>query len=197
MRRGPRTGNEKLSPELERQVDQLCDRFEAAWKAGQQAPIEGFLADISETGCGAALRELLFLELAYRIQAGEKPILKEYQLRFPEHAEVVSAVFREGISVTRLGPDNSETSGLSGANSLDQADAGETGPPLDLGRYQITAEVGRGGFGVAIKVPHRHCLATPGYAQTFLREARILASLDHPGIVPVYDVAQADDGVSY
>src|SRR6266481_48931 len=188
MRRGPRTGNEKLSPELERQVDQLCDRFEAAWKAGQQAPIEGFLADISETGCGAALRELLFLELAYRIQAGEKPILKEYQLRFPEHAEVVSAVFREGISVTRLGPDHSETSGLSGANSLDQADAGETGPPLDLGRYQITAEVGRGGFGVvykafdselqrdvAIKVPHRHCLATPGYAQTFLREARILA----------------------
>src|SRR5262249_8459929 len=70
--------------------------------------------------------------------------------------------------------------------------------PRPLGRYRILASLGAGGFGVvykgpdeelcrdvAIKVPHRHRLVAPEDAQAYLTEARVLARLDHPAIVPV------------
>jgi formylglycine-generating enzyme required for sulfatase activity len=93
--------------------------------------------------------------------------------------------------------------------------AGEGGPaaaetPARLGRYRVTAKLGEGGFGVvyrgrdddlrrdvAIKVPHRCRVASPADAEAYLAEARILAGLDHPGIVPVYDFGRSDDGLCY
>ena len=41
---------------------------------------------------------------------------------------------------------------------------------------------------VAIKTPHESLLSSPEDAQNYLLEAQTLASLDHPSIVPVYDV---------
>jgi serine/threonine protein kinase len=65
--------------------------------------------------------------------------------------------------------------------------------------------VGRGSFGtvykarddqlqrdVAIKVPHRDRLVSPAIEKMLLREARSLALLRHPAIVPIYDVAYAE-----
>ena len=82
--------------------------------------------------------------------------------------------------------------------------------PTRLGRYRVLAKIGQGGFGtvykgydeklrrdVAIKVPHRHRVASASEADSYLAEARILARLDHPGIVPVYDVGRTDDGLCY
>ncbi|HMF14119.1 MAG TPA: serine/threonine-protein kinase, partial [Gemmataceae bacterium] len=82
--------------------------------------------------------------------------------------------------------------------------------PERLGRFRILRKLGAGGFGVvykawdetlkrdvAIKVPHRWCIATPKDVELYLEEARILAGLDHPGIVPVYDVGQTADGSCY
>jgi serine/threonine protein kinase/formylglycine-generating enzyme required for sulfatase activity len=79
-----------------------------------------------------------------------------------------------------------------------------------LGRYRITGKLGSGGFGVvyrgydddlrrevAIKVPHRERLDTPEDAETYLAEARILASLDHPHIVPVHDLGRTEDGLCF
>jgi serine/threonine protein kinase/formylglycine-generating enzyme required for sulfatase activity len=50
---------------------------------------------------------------------------------------------------------------------------------------------------VAVKLPHRSRIGTPEDVEVYLTEARILASLDHPGIVPVYDVGRAEDGLCY
>src|SRR5262249_41914283 len=50
---------------------------------------------------------------------------------------------------------------------------------------------------VAIKVPHRHRVAQPEDVEKYLAEARILASLDHPHIVPVHDVGRTDDGLCF
>jgi formylglycine-generating enzyme required for sulfatase activity len=88
--------------------------------------------------------------------------------------------------------------------------AAEDRPPPQLGRYRITARLGCGGFGVvykghddelrrdvAIKVPHPHRVARDEDADVYLTEGRALASLDHPGIVPVYDVGRTADGLCY
>jgi serine/threonine protein kinase len=78
--------------------------------------------------------------------------------------------------------------------------AGDSLPPF-VGRYRIERQLGKGGFGVvylahddqlqrlvAIKVPHPERVAQPEDAEAYLTEARTVANLDHPNIVPVYDV---------
>jgi serine/threonine protein kinase/formylglycine-generating enzyme required for sulfatase activity len=89
-------------------------------------------------------------------------------------------------------------------------EAAEEPMPTCLGRYRVTAKLGKGGFGivyrgyddelrrhVAIKVPHRRRVATRRAVDLYLMEARILASLDHPGIVPIYDFGHTDNGLCY
>jgi tRNA A-37 threonylcarbamoyl transferase component Bud32 len=87
--------------------------------------------------------------------------------------------------------------------------AGWTDEGRTFGRFQVLATVGSGGFGtvlkardptldrtVALKVPHAGSLAEPHHCDRFLREARSIAQLRHPGIVPVHEVGQID-GVPY
>jgi len=82
--------------------------------------------------------------------------------------------------------------------------------PSHIGRYRIEKVLGEGGFGlvylayddqlqrlVAIKVPHRERISKPEDAEAYLAEARIVASLDHPHIVPVHDVGRSDDGLCF
>jgi serine/threonine protein kinase len=82
--------------------------------------------------------------------------------------------------------------------------------PKAIGRYQVEDVLGRGAFGtvyqaydvqlqrrVAVKVPRADLVADRRRQESFLVEGRILASLDHEGIVPVYDAGQTDDGVCY
>jgi serine/threonine protein kinase len=85
------------------------------------------------------------------------------------------------------------------------------GPVPDyLGRYRIVGKLGAGSFGVvyrgydaelrrdvAIKVPHPWRTAAAPDADAYLAEARILAGLNHPGIVPVHDVGRTPEGLCY
>ena len=76
--------------------------------------------------------------------------------------------------------------------------------PSDIGRYRVERLLGRGGFGavylavdstlgrkVAIKVPRGDFVTGPEQLEIHLKEATIAANLDHPNIVPVYDVSSA------
>jgi eukaryotic-like serine/threonine-protein kinase len=86
-------------------------------------------------------------------------------------------------------------------------------PPGDLpaiGRYRVIRRLGQGGFGrvylahdddldrpVAIKVPNLERIARPEDVEAYLAEARTVARLDHPHVVPVHDVGRTDDGLCY
>lgn len=81
--------------------------------------------------------------------------------------------------------------------------------PEKIGRYQIEGEIGRGGMAtvfraydprferqVAIKVLPREFMHDPEFRARFNREAKTIATLEHPAIVPVYDYGE-DDGLLY
>jgi serine/threonine-protein kinase len=72
-----------------------------------------------------------------------------------------------------------------------------------LGKYEIQAEIGKGGMGVvylghdplldrkvAIKVLAPHLVWEEDFVERFLREARTAAKIKHPNIVTIYDVGQ-------
>jgi serine/threonine protein kinase len=75
-------------PPLPRHLDQLCDRFEAAWKvagaAGAGPRVEDYLGGLAGHEREALLPELVALEAAYRRLRGEAPSEDEYRLRFPD-----------------------------------------------------------------------------------------------------------------
>ncbi len=72
-----------------------------------------------------------------------------------------------------------------------------------LGQYQITGQIGSGGMAtvykayhekldryVAVKVMHDTFVQDDNFLERFQREARIVARLEHPHIVSVYDYAE-------
>ncbi len=74
-----------------------------------------------------------------------------------------------------------------------------------VGAYRLTGELGRGGMGVvyladdlergralALKVLIGELAAQDDFRRRFLREARYARELDHPNIVPVHDVGEAN-----
>ena len=77
----------------------------------------------------------------------------------------------------------------------------------DPGRYNIIGEHGRGGLGRVSRAHDRELgrdvaikeLLAPGYGNQvrFLREARITARLEHPGIVPVHEAGRWPDGTPF
>jgi serine/threonine protein kinase len=75
--------------------------------------------------------------------------------------------------------------------------------PQPFGKFQVLRELGRGGHGVvflaldptlnrkvALKIPRPELLDDLGLRGRFLREARAVAMLDHPGIIPVYETGE-------
>lgn len=78
--------------------------------------------------------------------------------------------------------------------------------PEKIGRYEIKAELGRGGMAtvyraydplfereVALKVLPREMMHDEQFRGRFEREAKIIAKLEHAAIVPVYDVGQENN----
>lgn len=78
--------------------------------------------------------------------------------------------------------------------------------PEKIGRYEVKSELGRGGMAtvyraydpnsgreVAIKVLPREMLHDPQFRSRFEREIKMIASLEHPAIVPIYDAGEVNE----
>src|SRR5512138_1287252 len=74
-----------------------------------------------------------------------------------------------------------------------------------LGSYQIVAPLGEGGMAavykayqpameryVAVKILPRHMASSEEFLARFRREAKLVAQLQHPHILPVFDYGEAD-----
>ncbi len=107
MRDNDLLGEDLWPVSLARRVDQICLHFEAAWSAAANAAIrpqiEDYLAETPEPERSILLRELLALELAYRVERGETPRLTEYRQRFLEHGELLGNLWCEALPAQRRG----------------------------------------------------------------------------------------------
>jgi serine/threonine protein kinase/tetratricopeptide (TPR) repeat protein len=79
-----------------------------------------------------------------------------------------------------------------------------------LGNYQILEEIGRGGMGVIYRARQRHSRRIVAIKRVlsyhadsqetlmrFRREAQAAANLDHPNILPIYEVSESHEGLPF
>ena len=123
---------------------------------------------------------------------------------FLEHREIVERAAGPVRDLVRGFPSGSNV-GLSDTTGWCRAAGAEEPPllPYQIASYELLEELGRGGMGVvykarqanpcrlvALKMIRPDCLPSQGDVQRFLREVEALAALDHPNIVPVYEVGR-------
>src|SRR5206468_11299043 len=104
-----------------------------------------------------------------------------------------------------LGADTSNNETLE--DVLDEVDVRD--PDWRLGNYQILDEIGHGGMGVIYRARQRHSRRIVAFKRIsayedsretlirFRREALAAASLDHPNILPIYEVGEDEDGFPF
>jgi serine/threonine protein kinase/Tfp pilus assembly protein PilF len=114
----------------------------------------------------------------------------------------INCFLREGL----------ETKGEASREAFERilAEAHVTDTHWRLGHYEILEEIGRGGMGVIYRARQRHSrrivavkrilahqVSSHETLARFRREAEAVASLNHPNVLPIYEVSENEDGLPY
>ena len=191
-------------------VDRLCNDQVKRWRAGQRIPAESYLAlhpSLQESGESAV--ELIYGEFLLREELGESPQLEEFHWRFPRFAARLQKQLDLHGALLSLDSTPETLLGTDAADG-DPDMPGDPGPKRFIAPgFTVLGELGRGGMGavykawqvrlkrvVAVKVIRADAYADSGAAARFQAEAEAAARLQHPNIVPVFEVGE-HEGMGY
>jgi hypothetical protein len=188
---------------------------EPSTPADRPALLETYLERFPKLDCAPFAWRLIQREYVTRLGNDNPPASGEYHRRFPRW---VAAVEEEQRLAMTAEPDPAATgpaavwpTGIPRADGAGRPPADDPGEVLrSMGRFRIEGRIGSGSFGavykgyderlqrfVAIKVPHRGLISRLEDVSKYVEEARLLAKLKHPHIVPVYESGSMDDGLCY
>ena len=119
-----------------------------------------------------------------------------------DHGTCINCLLREGLEA------KGEASREAFENILVEANVTDT--EWRLGHYEILEEIGRGGMGVIYRARQQHSRRIVAVKRIFAhdvnshetlvrfrREAEAVASLDHPNILPIYEISESEEGLPF
>ncbi len=185
------------------------------WRRGTPRPPQVYFSRIPVLARDAGLKtEIIEHDFAQHQSSSEKIGLDSYLMQFSDIPAELANRLRgrsdqpviDHTEIASQQRDSGVVPPVRRARSLPSAP-----PPLPsrVGRYLVKRILGGGRFGtvyeafddllhrtVAVKQPHQGTLSNTE-TEMFAAEARHLAQLNHPGIVPVYDFGIAENGRCY
>jgi eukaryotic-like serine/threonine-protein kinase len=171
--------------------------LELRLKAGEAARAEEYIARYPELASDrSAVLNVIAAEYELRRRREPGLELDEFRKRFPEY----QAQLPEQVAQSTIGGEDWPL--------RRPVSSPEVAPP-EISGYEVVSLLGQGGMGAVYKARHIHLnrivalktiiggvFAVPSERDRFRREAEAIAHLDHPNIVPVYEVGEAS-GVPY
>jgi len=180
----------------ERLLRQACVDLDTSLRRGRADRVERLFAAYPMLAAQSqSAVELIYTEFAARDELGQRPAPEEYYLRFPHWREALRRQF--SIHEWMRGSMQEDLPA-----ALNHPDDSDDSVPRWLGTYELIEAVGRGGCGAVYRA-WQHGLERAvavkllppgadygGERTRLLREARVMARLQHPNIMPVYEVAE-------
>ncbi len=184
-------------------IDEVADRFEAAWRDLPTPPTVAAYLDSAGERRLPLLHELIRIDLQYRTRLGRPRAAEDYAREFPDllrpgqclPADLLAAAPPVSPGERTPLPGGAAVEGAACARPL----------PHSIGRYRIVARLGEGGQAevyrafdpdlgrdVTLKLGRDGFGANSAARTRFLAEGRALASLDHPDLARVFDCGVHD-----
>ncbi len=197
----------KLSKEILLAIHHACNRFEEAWPTPQRISIEEIVSGLEQDLRESYVESLIRSEIELRSLPFQDANAEEFLRRFPDHPNAVSRAWlstEELSQLDRQSTPGEERSDETKSELRDREPHSLFDVPQRLGQYEIVEEHARGGMGivfrardqrldrtVALKVVRSGQLASDMEIARFQTETQAIASLDHPNIVPVFEVGES------
>jgi eukaryotic-like serine/threonine-protein kinase len=189
-------------------LDAVLNEQRARWNCGDRLGVEEYLSrypglrDDSE-----AVLDLIYQEFLLRRELGEAPRPEEYIERFPGSSEALIRQFAVDDMMRPIENPKGDVGHLAQTTTTIVGNAKPEGheSSVSISGYEILATLGRGGMGivykardnslgriVAIKTIDDIQHASQDQRDRFMDEARAIARLKHPHIIPIHAIG--DDG---
>jgi len=183
-------------------VDSLLSEMRSRWEQGERPLCDDYLQLINPHALTEQVAvDLIYSEYSLRLAHGLPATPASFLARFPEYREALQRQFDLDFA---LDPSSSAPQSRQDSPAQDHPLLANRPFPISLGRYMAVAMIDGGGQAeillgihptlrknVILKLGRRPVDANFD-SEEILQEGRILASLDHENLVPVYDVELID-----